>query len=115
MSVLKITLYPVDFETPFSLGDCVMSIAILSKIRGLSCELNSSGAVIEGNSLSLLEFVKQLKNEALGKLADTVVMVVNFLDKDELTRDIPETETMYAGTMSRRNCSFEEMVLDMIG
>ena len=112
MSVLNITLYPVDFETPFSLGDCVMSIALLSKERGLSYELNSSGAVIEGDSLSLLEFLKQLKNEALGKLADKVVMIVTLIDKDKL---IPETETIYAGEILRRNPSLEEMVLDMIG
>lgn len=115
MSVLKITFYPVDFETPFSLGDCVMSIALLSKERGLSYELNSSGAVIEGDSLSLLEFLKQLKNEALGKLADKVVMIVTLIDKDELARDISGTENIYADATPRRNPSLEEMVLDMIG
>ncbi len=115
MSVLKITLYPVDFETPFSLGDCVMSIALLSKERGLSYELNSSGAVIEGDSLSILDFLKQLKNEALGKLADKVVMIVNFIDNDESAGDLPGTETIYAGGIPRPNPSLEEMVLDMIG
>ncbi len=115
MSVLNITLYPVDFETPFSLGDCVMSIALLSKERGLSYELNSSGAVIEGDRLYLLDFLKQLKNEALGKLADKVVMIVNLMDKDELTRDIAGAENIYADAIPRRNPSLEEMVLDMIG
>ena len=114
MSALKIILYPVDFETPFSLGDGMMSIALLSKERGLSYELNSSGAVIAGNSLSLREFIRQLKNDALGKLADKVVMIVNFMDECEPSEYMPETDTITAA-WPRRNSSLEEIVLDMIG
>ncbi|MFI5323566.1 MAG: hypothetical protein ACHQ6U_08570 [Thermodesulfobacteriota bacterium] len=114
MSALKITIYPVDFETPFCLGDCVMSIALLSKEMGLGCELNSSGAVIEGDSLSLREFIRQLGNDALGKLADKVVMIVNFMYECEPNEYIHETDTIKA-SFPRRNSSLEEMVLEMIG
>jgi uncharacterized protein YqgV (UPF0045/DUF77 family) len=114
MNALKITLYPVDFETPFSLGDCVMSIALLSKEMGLALEHKSSGAVIEGDSLSLRKFIRQLKNDALGKIADRVVMIVNFMYECEPNEYIPETYTIKA-PLSRRNNTLEEMVLEMIG
>jgi hypothetical protein len=114
MSALKITIYPVDFEAPFCLGDCVMSIALLSREMGLSCELNSSGAAIEGNGLSLREFIGHLKNDALGKLADKVVMIVNFADECEPNEYIPEADHIKAALL-RRNSSLEEMVLEMIG
>lgn len=114
MSALKITLYPVDFETPFSLGDCVRSIAVLSKEMGLSYELNSSGALIVGKKLSLHDFIRQLKTDALGRLNDKVVMIVNFMYECEPIKDIPETEIIESAEPPL-NIPLEEMVLEMIG
>lgn len=115
MVCLKITLYPVDFETPFSLNDCVMSIAILAEETGLGYRLNSSGATIEGNERDLLTFLRRLKDEVFRKLADKVVMIASFPREDQFFR-----HTGGSGPISTRpepipKRSLADTVLDMIG
>ncbi|GEM_PF-2115830 len=115
MSTLKITLYPVDFESPFSLGDCVMSIAILAEETGLEYRLNSSGASVEGSKSDLLTFLKRLKNETFGSLTDKVVMIVSFPEEDEAARRERGSALIYKRSEPRLIRTLEETVLDMIG
>ncbi len=115
MICLKITLYPVDFDTPFSLNDCVMSIAILSEEMGLRYRLNPSGATVEGKKSELLIFLRHLKNETFGKLSDKVVMIVSFPDEDKSSRRTHGEETAATWAGPRPDLSLEETVLDMIG
>jgi uncharacterized protein YqgV (UPF0045/DUF77 family) len=114
MSAVKITLYPVDFETPFSLSDCVMSIAILAEATGLGYELNSSGAEINGDKPDLLRFLNRLKDETFGMLADKIVMVVSY--PEEMRPSRTKTGTCYhEDRPAGSSRSLEETVLDMIG
>jgi uncharacterized protein YqgV (UPF0045/DUF77 family) len=115
MSTLKITLYPVDFETPFSLNDCVMSIAILAEQTGLEYRLNSSGAAVEGNKPDLLIFLKRLKNETFGRLTDKVVMIVSYPDEDEAARREHGQAPIRQRSEPLLSRTLEETVLDMIG
>ena len=115
MAHLKITLYPVDFETPFSLSDCVMSIAILSEEIGLGYQLNSSGATVEGKKSDLSIFLRYLKNETFGKLTDKVVMIVSYPDEDKFSQRERGVEIIGACAEPRGSLTLEETVLDMIG
>lgn len=115
MGFLKITLYPVEFEAPFSLGDCVMSIAILAEQMGLGYRLNPSGAEVEGKKSDLLIFLKRLKNEAPGILTDKIVMIVSFPDEDEAARRERGAALIYKRSEPRLIRTLEETVLDMIG
>ncbi|MEW6143420.1 MAG: hypothetical protein AB1598_00210 [Thermodesulfobacteriota bacterium] len=115
MSTLKITLYPVDFETPFSLNDCVMSIAILAEETGLDYRLNSSGAAVEGNESDLLQFLKRLKNETFAGLTDKVVMIVSFPGEDVIRGRKGRESSICRRPEDRQDRSLEETVLDMIG
>ena len=116
MRCLKITLYPIDFDTPFSLSDCVMSIAILSEEMGLGYRLNPSGATVEGRRSELLIFLRHLKNETFGKLSNKVVMIVSFPDEDNnFPRRTHGEETAATWAELRPGLSLEETVLDMIG
>lgn len=115
MSTLKITLYPVDFETPFSLNDCVMSIAILAEQTGLEYRLNSSGAALAGSKADLLTFLKRLQNEAFGILTDKVVMIVSYPDEDEAARREHGQVPIRRRSEPRLSRTLEETVLDMIG
>ena len=114
MNRLKITLYPVDFETPFSLGDFVMSIAILAEHMGLGYTLNPTGASVEGVSSDLLVFLRRLKNETFGMLGEKIVMVVSYPRENQLKRAKPETY-IHKGGPTDRIPTLEEMVIDMIG
>jgi len=115
MNCLKITLYPVDFETPFSLGDCVMSIAILAEQLGLGYRLNPSGAAVEGRESDLLIFLKCLQNETSGRLTDKVVMIVSFPEADKATRRERGAALIHQRPEPRLSRALEETVLDMIG
>jgi uncharacterized protein YqgV (UPF0045/DUF77 family) len=115
MSTLKITLYPVDFETPFSLNDCVMSIAILAEETGLGYELNSSGAAVEGDKSDLLLFLKRLKNETFTRLADKVVMIVSFPGEDVFRVRKGRPASISRRPEPGRDRSLEETILEMIG
>ncbi|KAB2818583.1 MAG: hypothetical protein F9K51_08870 [Candidatus Dadabacteria bacterium] len=114
MNRLKITLYPVDFETPFSLGDFVMSIAILAEHMGLGYSLNPTGASVEGTSSDLPLFLKRLKNETFGMLGDKIVMVVSYPGENQLKRSKPGTY-IHKGGSTDRITTLEETVIDMIG
>lgn len=114
MNRLKITLYPVDFETPFSLGDFVMSIAILAEHMGLGYSLNPAGASVEGASSDLLVFLKRLKNETFGMLEDKIVMVVSYPGENQLKREKPGT-FIHNSISTDRIPTLEETVIDMIG
>lgn len=114
MNRLKITLYPVDFETPFSLGDFVMSIAILSEHMGLVYTLNPTGASVEGASSDLLVFLRRLKNETFGMLGDKIVMVVSYPGENQSKRAKPETY-IHNSSSTDRIPTLEETVIDMIG
>lgn len=114
MNRLKITLYPVDFETPFSLGDFVMSIAILAEHMGLGYTLNPTGASVEGASSDLLVFLRRLKNETFGMLGDKIVMVVSYPGENQLKHAKPEAYTHKRGPTDRIP-TLEETVIDMIG
>jgi uncharacterized protein YqgV (UPF0045/DUF77 family) len=115
MSTLKITLYPVDFETPFSLNDCVMSIAILAEETGLDYKLNSSGASVEGDKPDLLHFLKRLKNETFAGLRDKVVMIASFPGEEVYKGHTGGPASIRPLQEPRRDRSLEETVLDMIG
>ncbi len=115
MSSLKITLYPVDFETPFSLGDCVMSIAILAEQMGLEYSLNPSGAAVAGSKPDLLIFLKGLQDETSGRLADKVVTILSFPDEYEAGRRELAATPQYPRSEARPGRTLEETVLDMIG
>jgi hypothetical protein len=115
MSTLKITLYPVDFETPFSLNDCVMSIAILAHETGLGYELNSSGAAVVGEESDLLQFMKRLKNETFAGLTDKVVMIVSFPGDDVFKGRKGRPASICQRPEGRQDRSLEETVLEMIG
>ena len=115
MGSLKITLYPVDFEAPFSLGDCVMSIAILAEQLGLGYRLNPSGAAVEGRESDLLIFLKCLQNETSGRLTDKVVMIVSFPEEDKATRRERGAALIHQRSEPRLSRALEETVLDMIG
>ena len=115
MRCLKITLYPIDFDAPFSLSDCVMSIAILSEEMGLGYRLNPSGATVEGKKSELLIFLRHLRNETFGKLADKVVMIVSFPGEDNFSRRTHGNETAGTWAEPRPSLTLEETVLDMIG
>lgn len=114
MSRIKITLYPVDFETPYSLGDFVMSIAILAEGMGLTYALSPAGAVVEGMSADLLLFLKRLKSETFGMLADKIVMVVSYPDENKSN---PANAGTFTGRENRtdRIPTLEETVIEMIG
>lgn len=114
MNRLKITLYPVDFETPFSLGDFVMSIAILAEHMGLGYTLNPSGASVEGTSSDLLVFLRRLKNETFGMLTDKIVMVVSYPGENQFNRTKPGTYIHDGGSINRIP-TLEETVIGMIG
>ena len=114
MSRIKITLYPVDFESPFSLGDIVMSIAILAEGHSLRYELNPSGAVVEGPQADLLVFLERLKNETSGKYADKIAMIVSSPDVGRIDGISSGTNMQKDGSISRTP-SLEEMVIEMIG
>jgi len=114
MDRLKITLYPVDFETPFSLGDFVMSIAILAEEMGLGYTLNPSGAAVEGTSPDLLMFLKRLKNETFGMLVDKIVMVVSYPDENRFNRTGPG-KYIREGVSTDRIPTLKKAVIDMIG
>lgn len=115
MGFLKITLYPVEFEAPFSLGDCVMSIAILAEQMGLGYRLNPSGAELDGKKSDLLTFLKCLKNENPGILSDKVVMIVSFPDEEEAARHKHGAALIRPRSERRLSRTLEETVLDMIG
>ncbi len=115
MNSLKITLYPMDFETPFSLGDCVMSIAILAEQMGLEYTLNSSGASVSGSKPDLLIFMKGLQDETSVRLADKVVMIVSYPDEYEAGRRELAATPLHPRSEARPSRTLEETVLDMIG
>jgi uncharacterized protein YqgV (UPF0045/DUF77 family) len=115
MGCLKITLYPVEFEAPFSLGDCVMSIAILAEQLGLGYRLNPSGAAVEGRESDLLVFLKCLQDEASGRLTDKVVMIVSFPEEDKAARRERGAALIRERSEPRLSRTLEETVLDMIG
>lgn len=115
MRSLKITLYPVDFETPFSLSDCVMSIAILAEQMGLEYRLNPFGADIEGTEPDLLIFLGSFKNETLEKLTDEVVMIVSFPDGDKDTRRTRGAVPIRPLSEPRASRTLEKTIIDMIG
>lgn len=114
MSRIKITLYPVDFETPFSLGDFVMSIAILAEGMGLGYKLSPRGAAVDGASSDLLLFLKRLKSETFGMLADKIVMVISYPDKNKPN---PANAGTFTGRENRtdRIPTLEDTVIEMIG
>jgi hypothetical protein len=115
MGFLKITLYPVEFEAPFSLGDCVMSIAILAEQLGLGYRLNPSGAEVEGTESDLLIFLKCLQDETSGRLTDKVVMIVSFPEEDKAARRERGADLIRERSERRRDSTLEETVLEMIG
>ena len=114
MKRLMITLYPVDFETPFSLSDFVMSIAILAEHMGLGYSLNPTGASVEGTSSDLPVFLKRLKNETLGMLGDKIVMVVSYPGENRLECEKPVTYIQNSSSTDRIQ-TLEETVIGMIG
>lgn len=114
MSRIKITLYTVDFETPFSLGDFVMSIAILAEEMGLGYTLNPSGAAVEGTSPDLLLFLERLKSETFGMLEDKIVMVVSYPGENRFNRARSGANTQESDP-ARRITTLEETVIEMIG
>lgn len=115
MGFLKITLYPVEFEAPFSLGDCVMSIAILAEQSGLGYRLNPSGAAVEGRESDLLIFLNRLQDETSGRLTDKVVMIVSFPEEDKAARRERGAPLIRERSEHRPGSTLEETVLDMIG
>ena len=115
MGFLKITLYPVEFEAPFSLGDCVMSIAILAEQSGLGYRLNPSGAAVEGRESDLLIFLNRLQDETSGRLTDKVVMIVSFPEEDKAARRERGAPLIRPRSEPRLSRTLEETVLEMIG
>ena len=85
MSKMKITFPPPDIGKP-DFGDFITSFILLSKQKGVKCELIfPTEAIIEGNRETLLEILDELDNKHFGNIDKNVGISVEFDESDYKT------------------------------
>lgn len=115
MSIMKLTIFPVDFESHLILDDCLMLIALYSIEKGLGYRLNSSGAEITGSKDALSGFFEYIKRDAFDKMKNTVAIIASFKD-DSVDSALPSVlQYTEVGAKKSGTATLENIVLDMIG
>lgn len=78
MPMMKIVVSPLDVEIPGT-GDFMTSFILLSKEKGVKCQLTSpNGAIVEADKGTLLEILDKVDSDLLSAVANKMRITVEF-------------------------------------
>ena len=82
MSRIEITVFPLDSEGVSKIDDFGDYCLNVSRARGAECRLRENGAIIEGDTATLLEILHELDNSSFFAGAKKKVAVTLRIDEN---------------------------------
>jgi len=83
MSRIEITIFPKDGDGISGIGAFGDYCLNVSRVRGTECRLKENGAIIEGDTATLLEILHELDNSSLMFGTKKRVVVTLRIDESE--------------------------------
>jgi uncharacterized protein YqgV (UPF0045/DUF77 family) len=83
MSRIEITVFPKDGEGISRIDDLGDYCLNLSRLRGAECRLKENGAIMEGDTATLLEILHELDNSSFLVGTKKRVAITLRIDKNE--------------------------------
>jgi len=92
MPHIEITIFPLDSEGTSKMGDFGDYCFNLSRLRGAECRLKENGAIIEGDTDTLLEILNELDNSSfIIGAKKSVVVKLKIGENHDVRFNKPET------------------------